>query len=363
MLSDITLTSEQFHAVKLIKKWFTTLNRKIPFILAGLAGTGKTTIIRHITNDLEIKEHQIRYCAFTGKAALVMKQKGMFATTIHSLIYEPRTDPMGKVVFRLKMSLGLDVKLIICDESSMIGKEIQGHLESYGIPILYVGDHGQLPPVSTDTTNLMLNPNFRLETIHRQALDNPIIWVANQARIGKFIKYGKYGTAVFKATPNQIGIETLKTANQIICGKNNSRKNINNQMRSYYGFTSIFPEMKDKLICLKNNSQNGLVNGMTGLCSYYDEQKHKMDFISDEDDRYSDLNVDHNIFVGTKNDKYRKMIDQFDFGYCITCHKSQGSQYDNVIVYEERLGYDNELHNRWLYTSITRAAERLIIIS
>jgi len=362
-MADITLTPEQHHAVNLIKKWFTSSHKKTPFILAGLAGTGKTTIIKHITNDLEIKDYQIRYCAFTGKAALVMKSKGMLATTIHSLIYEPRTDEMKKVKFVRKSNLGADVRLIICDESSMIGKVIQGDLESYSIPILYVGDHGQLPPVGDDVTNLMFNPNFRLETIHRQALDNPIIWIANQARKGKFIEYGKYGSTVFKTTASKIGIDALKIADQIICGKNISRKNINKQMRDYYGFISEYPQVNDKLICLKNNSQNGLVNGMTGTCMSFDESKFRMDFMSDEGDNYDDLIVDYNIFKGTKSDKYNKMIDQFDFGYCITCHKSQGSQYNNVIVYEERLGFDKEMHNRWLYTSITRAAEKLIIIS
>ena len=362
---DITLSPEQYHAVKLIKKWFTGSHRKIPFILAGLAGTGKTTIIKHITNDLEIKDYQIKYCAFTGKAALVMKSKGMWATTIHSLIYEPRTDDMKRVTFVRKPNLGTDVKLIICDEASMIGKTIQADLESYGIPILYVGDHGQLPPVGDDITNLMLTPNFRLETIHRQALDNPIIWIANQARLGKYIEHGKYGSTVFKTTPEKIGIDSLKVADQIICGKNISRKNINSQMREYYGFESKYPEVNDKLICLKNNSQNGLVNGMTGKCVSFEVKGnlYRLNFESDEQETFSDLMIDHHIFNGTKADKYNKMIDQFDFGYCITCHKSQGSQYDKVVVYEERLGYDKDSHNRWLYTAITRAAEKLIIIS
>jgi exodeoxyribonuclease-5 len=358
----ITLTDEQFKATNLIKDWFVSSKNINPFILAGLAGTGKTTIIKHITENLDIEDHNIRFCAFTGKAAMVMRQKGMPATTIHSLIYEPRTDEITKkVIFNLKGHLGYGIKLIICDESSMIGKVIQAHLESFKIPILYVGDHGQLPPVSEDITNLMLNPNFRLETIHRQALDNPIIWIANQARLGKYIKHGKYGSTVFKATHNQIGIETFKHTDQIICGKNITRKNINNQMRSYYQRGSTFPMIQDKLICLKNNSQNGLVNGMTGVCDSFDEKKYKMDFISDEGDVYGDLTIDYNIFKDTKQDKYLRKVDQFDFGYCITCHKSQGSQWNNVVVYEERLG-DNTIHNRWLYTAITRSCEKLIII-
>jgi ATP-dependent exoDNAse (exonuclease V) alpha subunit len=362
-MSDITLTDEQYQAVILINEWFISSGRSVPFVLAGLAGTGKTTIIRHAADELGIKEHQIRYCAYTGKAALVMKSKGMFATTIHSLIYEPRTDPeTKKVEFRKKSTLG-DVKIIICDEASMIGKAIQADLESFRIPVLYVGDHGQLEPVSSDTTNLMLTPNCRLETIHRQALDNPIIWIANQARLGKQIKYGKYGSTVFKTTPDKVGIDMMKSANQIICGKNATRKNINDQMRDYFKLDSKYPQRNDKLICLKNNSQNGLVNGMTGTCLFFDEKKFKLDFVSDEGEEYDNLSIDFHIFNGTKAERYNRMIDQFDFGYCITCHKSQGSQYSNVIVFEERLGYEQDSHNRWLYTAITRAADKLIILS
>jgi exodeoxyribonuclease-5 len=209
----------------------------------------------------------------------------------------------------------------------------------------------------------MLNPDYRLETIHRQALDNPIIWVANQARLGKTLKFGKYGTTVLKTKSDKIGIDTLLNANQIICGKNVTRTNFNNQLRDYHGFTTKYPQENDKMICLKNNSQNGLINGMTGKCVSFNPKKYTMTFLSDEDDLYEDLLVDANIFNGTKSEKYNRMIDQFDYGYCITGHKSQGSQYDRVIVYEERLGFDQDLHNRWLYTTITRAINKLIIIS
>lgn len=359
----ITLTSEQHHAIKLVKKWFNSKSeRKIPFILSGPAGSGKTVLATNITPELGLKEHQVRFCSYTGKSSLVMRKKGMPATTIHSLIYEPRTDERKRVFFQLKSSLGTDVKLILCDESSMIGKIIQADLESFGIPILYIGDGNQLPPISEDITNLMLTPNFRLETIHRQALENPIIWIATQIRKGKYIKHGKYGSTVLKTNPSNIGIETLKKADQIICGKNVTRRNINSQMRDYYGFTSIFPQEKDKLICLKNNSQNGLINGMSGICLYYNEKKNSLDFRNDEEESYLDLTIDKSIFEGVQSEKWKKDIESFDFGYCITGHKAQASQYENVIVYEERLG-DQEFHNRWLYTCVTRSSEKLIILS
>lgn len=360
-MSDITLTDEQFGAVKVIKKWFSSKSeRKIPFILAGLAGTGKTSIAKHIIDDLKLKEYQVRYCSFTGKATMVMRNKGMPATTIHKLIYEPKTGKDNKVYFVKKYTLDKNIKLIVCDESSMVGKTIQQDLESFNVPILYIGDHGQLPPVSEDITNLMLKPNYKLETIHRQALDNPIIWIANQARLGNIIKYSRYGDTVLKAPKEKITINTLKNADQILCGKNVTRQNMNFQLREFYGFTSTYPEINDKLICLRNDNGTGLINGMIGKCIRFDETKNKLDFESDENDFFQDLSIDYKIFEG-KTTEYNKKIQQFDYSYCVTTHKFQGSQANNVIVYEERLG-DHNFHKKWLYTAITRASERLVII-
>lgn len=359
---DIILTDEQNKAVDMIKDWYVKEEHQT-FILAGLAGTGKTTVLKYIRECLCISN--IAYCSYTGKAARVMTNKGTPATTIHSLIYEAKEyiDVNGKrqVSFELKESLG-SVELIIVDECSMIGKSIQQDLESFGIDILYVGDHGQLPPISDQVSNLMLTPNVRLETIHRQALDNPIIWCANRVRQGKPLSYGKYGTTVLKTTRDKINVEILSRADQILCGKNITRTKINDDMRNFYGFKSIFPEENDKLICLQNNKKNGLVNGMTGKCKYFNDKKYNMDFINDEGEQFLDLTVDCTIFKKIKSDKYFSHIDKFDFGYAITVHKFQGSESNNIIVFEEQFG-DNEFHAKWLYTAITRSSEKLIIVS
>lgn len=363
-MSVITLTDEQNTAVRMIKKWFKNkMENKIPFVLAGVAGSGKTSCLKYIINELDISN--VAFCSFTGKAARVMTNKGNPATTIHSLIYEPKEykDENGKkrVYFELKKTLG-SLQLIVVDECSMIGKSIQTDLQSYDIPILYIGDHCQLPPINDSTSNLMISPNFKLETIHRQALDNPIIWCANQVRMGKTLPYGKYGFTMIKMKKDNTKTEMLSRADQILCGKNVTRNFINDTMREFYGYKSVFPESNEKVICLQNNNKLGLVNGMTGKCDFFDTKNYKMDFFSDEDEKFFDLSIDYSIFKKIKNDTYRRNIEKFDFGYCITVSKSQGSEWDNIALFEERFG-DNSFHAKWLYTGITRARQKLVIIS
>jgi len=315
---NIILTDEQNYAIKLIKKWFNSYKKHIPFVLAGYAGTGKSTVVSKISEELNISDYNIRYVAYTGKAALVMKNKGLEATTIHSLIYEPREDEKGDIYFKKLYKLASSIKLIIVDEASMIGKELQKDLESFRIPILYVGDSGQLPPISKDIISLMNNANFTLQKIHRQALDNPIIWLSNEVRQGKYIKPGRYGESVLKT--NNLHFETLTKSNQILCGKNATRININNQMRKGYGFNNIYPEVNDKLICLRNNNLNGLINGMLGKCVNFNEKKSKLNFMSDENELFKNLKIHKGIFTN-EDIKYQKDIESFDYGYTITTHK------------------------------------------
>lgn len=362
----IELTPEQAKAISEIKTWFknryTTFPPR-PFKLAGLAGTGKSTLVPYIIDDLGLDDSQVRYCAYTGKAALVLRKKGLPATTIHKLIYKPVELPDGKVIFVKNFQMDFGVKLILVDESSMVDKKLQEDLESYGIPVLYIGDHGQLPPVSSDIANIMLHPDYRLETIHRQAMDNPIIWIAHQARQGMKIKVGSYGNKVQKLTHKNFRDEHMWKASQILCGKNATRNVINQKFRVQAGFhTSPYPLPEDKLICLKNSSANGLINGMIGACINYDIDTHMLSFESDED-LYYNLPVVDCIFLGSKPEKYIKEVEQFDFGYAITVHKSQGSQFEKVLLIEEQLAGGSDNHRRWLYTGITRAIDKLIIVS
>ena len=253
------------------------------------------------------------------------------------------------------------VKLIICDESSMVGTAIKSDLESFGIPVLYIGDCGQLPPVSKDQLNLMAYPDYVLNTIHRQALDNPIIRLAHMVRTGQDIGFGRYGDSCFVIPESRMQDEFLLSADQVICGFNNTRKWLNARIRDLMGFSGELPAPGDKLICLKNNNEMGLVNGMLGTCVNYDARGRYLDFTNDDGVAYECLDIDDQVFLGGSV-YYQRGIEQFDFGYALTTHKFQGSEAPKVVVYEELFGNDEEMHRRWRYTAVTRASERLLLV-
>lgn len=363
----IKLTEEQEIAVESVVNWFHfEKTKKKKFVLAGLAGTGKSSILPFIIKKIDLTDVNVACVAYTGMASLVMNRKGMKnAQTIHSLIYEMQTviDNEGNVSkeFVKRNYINHDIKLIICDEASMVSVKIQNDLESFRIPVLYIGDHGQLPPISNASSNILLKPDIKLETIHRQALENPIISLAHMAREGNHIPYGKYGDNVLKIRLENLKESSMVSADQLLCGLNSTRRTINKQFREIYGYKGLYPNKNDKLICLNNNWKKGLINGMTGICEEYIIKQRKLSFYN-EINEWKDLIIDPIIFEGGKAE-YVKNVDQFDYGYCVTVHKFQGSQADKIILFDEKMNNDVDYYAKWLYTGITRAVEKLIIVS
>lgn len=426
------LNKQQTVAKDKIAKWFkeTEHGGKRIFTLAGYAGTGKTFLINYlIEHVLNIDKAKIATVTPTGKAASVLIQKGTSACTIHRLIYTCKeTDEVDnkgkkKLKFVRKKSLP-EYELIILDEVSMIGKRIMEDLIGFGIPILAVGDPGQLPPVLSERHDLLVKPDCTLTEIVRQSEDDPIIQVATMARNGEYIPYGKYGDSVYVVSRNVIKEENfnniLLKADQIICGKNETRFYLNNYVRDLLGFNSIMPEQNDKVICLQNNYEISLdnagkfplVNGNIGYVQKFEEMdndlalmKFKVEFL--EEDTPELFAVDNGWFLKgeftydphqqiyfldngkiapqrslTKRnvlseEEYREYISeelhnrnhtkkeeqicQFDYGYAISCHKAQGSEFDKVVLFDESKYFPGE-SKRWLYTAITRAKKKLIII-
>src|SRR4029079_19254726 len=116
------------------------------FRLFGYAGTGKTTLAKHIAAGVDGK---VLFAAFTGKAAMVMRHKGCErASTIHSLIYRPLDSDSEVPSFELWDNAPAgNAKLIVIDECSMVDAELGRDLLSFGVPLLVLGDPAQLPPV------------------------------------------------------------------------------------------------------------------------------------------------------------------------------------------------------------------------
>lgn len=388
-VTDIALTPMQQEAVKAIDNWFRNGSEQT-FFLAGYAGTGKTTLVHYVIKKLRLRLSHVAFACYTGKAALVLTQKakGRFrGHTIHHLIYNLVMDKTGRMVFVKKGKEELaHIKLIVIDEASMVDGKIMKDLKSFGKKILFIGDQGQLPPVSQkgneEFVKMFNNPDFALTEIHRQAEGNPIIHLSMLARTKQPIQYGWYGKEVL--VMNQMEWQSVKekvytTADQIICGYNRTRQSLNQDIRRYLGFTDDLPQVGDKLICTRNNwgkniQDISLVNGMTGYVqevNYNVKQNYKItrDVIEIKfrpdftDECFEQLYLVSDHFKGNE---YKllpheyNIYCEFDFGYAITCHKSQGSQWEKVVVINEVL--DTENHHKWLYTAITRSSSKLVLV-
>lgn len=368
----ITLSSEQSSALDHITTWFrqcrlvastNALKGIQEFKLGGYAGTGKTTMIRHIITELRVA---VAVCAFTGKAAFVLKRKGIPASTIHSLIYKPEVDDKTKeVTFILRQPEDLQIDLIIVDEASMVSHELYHDLKTFNKPILFVGDPGQLEPIG-DNPNLMKVTDFTLSTIHRQALDSPIIGLATEIRTkGQIYDPRKFGThegLVFQT--KVLKPEVIYAVDQVICALNKTRAAVNAKFRHDKGFGNFDGlHVGEKLICLKNDSTLGVFNGQI---MYVHEIREERPLWYDCVVEYEGIDGKHRIPIWSEpfyrelheKDRPPKLVAKCDFGYCITCHKAQGSEWDRVLVVDEWMGRVWDMA-RWRYTAVTRASKEL----
>lgn len=359
---------QQSAALKSVDKWFFDKKKKPFFYVAGYAGTGKTTLAKHFAEHVN---GDVCYAAFTGKAALVMRKNGCGgARTIHSLIYIAEVnEKTGEVTFRLnRESVLTDASLLIVDECSMVDEELGKALLSFRVPILVLGDPAQLPPVAGAGFFTTGEPDVMLTEIHRQAEENPIIYLASQIRNGIYPDYGEYGES---RIIQKSATTDLLEAEQILVGRNITRDDVNRKMRKLLNFREDFPLPKEKLICLKNDKDVGIFNGGMFTVEENLQQKYKTNFLhlrvqnDDQEDTLPILVKIHKSFffdeVSKPDWKMLKNSQEFDYGYAITCHKSQGSQWNNVLIFDESWCF-RDMWQRWLYTAVTRASEKITIL-
>lgn len=377
-MSDITLTDEQNQAIKGFMNWFKSFNihsSKRFHYISGPAGTGKTTICKYILDELESNNIFVCCCTFTGKASVNFTEKTKYTSnTIHSVIYKPVFKD-GKVIdWKLNFydSPILISDLILIDEISMVYKELWEDLLKYNKPILVFGDPYQLPPVNND---LLFNEDdfdFLLKTVHRQALDNPIIRLSKEVREGKNIPYGTYGDKVVKIRQDEFSLRNLNKFDQVICGKNDTRRELNAFMRKLKGYNTILPSVNEKLICLRNNREmnsfNGQIYTSTSDVLSNDKRRGVFDIYLEND--YKDVErftIFEDEFTNNIREERWKILKknpwfcQFDYGYVISCHKSQGSEWNNVCVFDESYCFRDD-RKKWEYTAITRARDKLLIL-
>jgi ATP-dependent exoDNAse (exonuclease V) alpha subunit len=360
-------SAEQAEVIRTVEAWIakaTAKGRKrvpLRFTFGGHAGTGKTTIVAHL-----LRRHRAKVATFTGKAAHVLNNKGVPATTIHSLIYwcfqacttcgkgEEKCECQGaRFEMRYSKVPELDADIVIIDEASMVAEPLLEDLESYRVPVLYVGDHGQLEPVGEDP-GLMKAPDIKLETIHRQAAGSPIIRFAHHVRQGgdpaEFAS--EDDMIVYRGMPSD-----LRPYDVILCGYNRMRVAVNAKVRRQLGYTGARPVKGERVICLRNNREHGLFNGMLAIVERCDGQT--LDVVDAMGTKYKRLPIESRQFGAEQTLRDAdKDATLWDFGYAITVHKSQGSEFDRVLVLEqiaERL-WDAK---RWRYTAATRASQHL----
>lgn len=365
--TEIKLTDEQESATGMVEAWIDD-HLEQEFRLGGFAGTGKTTVIRELTSRLDMR---CAVASFTGKAVAVLRSKGVKAAqTLHRLMYDPipGTSPPQ---FEKKKDLSFD--LVVVDEASMVSEQLYADLKSFGIRILFVGDPGQLEPVGDDPY-LMARPDVVLSTIHRQALGSPILKFAEKVRKGKM-------PWMVGSVDRTDGIEgrlelcepprfwkLVADADQVICGFNRTRHELNSQLRAEKAFHMEALNVGERLICLRNNRWLGIFNGMILIVKRIIGESNGS-YIVHVDDEYGNEIKFLNIWKGqlgsdpmTEHEirnHVPKMTALCDYGYAITAHKSQGSEWDTVAVFEE-IWEEKWEPARWRYTAATRAAVNLV---
>jgi exodeoxyribonuclease V len=397
---------QQVRALDKVSRW--DKSRQPFFLLAGYAGTGKSTLAKHFSEGAG----EVGYACFTGKAAHVLRSNGIpSATTIHSLIYTPRDKGhdhleklrrqyetalqsefetldegerekwrheqarLGKAIAAEKENLKrpdfflntesplYDLDLLIVDEYSMVDERMGRDLLSFGVPILALGDPGQLPPVQ-GRCFFTGDPDVMLTEIHRQARDNPIIRMSAEVREGRPLAPGEYGSSrvirVRSVKPAELG-DVVDGGDQVLVGTNATRRQYNAAIRKRRGYEAPYPERGEKVVCLRNNHLLGLLNGQTMevLSSQRQKEFVKLHLV-DDDGRKIHCHAHAEMFGGGEVDLGRqKLANEFDYGYALTVHKAQGSQWKDVVLVDEWRFKDRA---KWLYTGITRAAGSITVL-
>ena len=402
---------QQDAALRAVDAWIRDPSAPQVYRLFGYAGTGKTTMARHLAEGVD---GVTLFGAYTGKAAHVLRQKGCSgASTIHSLIYVSRDkgqahlkkleaeyaaayaelkgeaaededvstnrvmqtlrqkideerERLSQPTFTLNRDSEVQrAELVVIDECSMVDGQMGQDLLSFGTKVLVLGDPAQLPPVRGAgffTENV--EPDTMLTEIHRQARDNPIIHLATLAREGARLDDGDYGES--QVTGRKLNPDEVLAFDQVLVGRNKTRHACDRRIRALLGHEEGLPVKDDRLVCLRNNHDVGLLNGAIWYCEEFGGNGGDTCILTirPENQEFTivvEAHVHH--FLGREgqlNWWERNDAQEFDYGYALTCHKAQGSQWDETLIFDESYCFRKDRH-RWLYTAITRAAERVVI--
>lgn len=387
---------QQDAALLKFKRWWDAGKEGNLFHIFGFAGTGKTTLAIELATSIG---GNVAYAAYTGKAASVMRSKDCHgSTTIHQLIYTTQQQSKLRLVelerkkmeatepeeverleaeikkerenlLRPSFTLNEDsrakkVDLIIIDEVSMVDERVGRDLMSFNVPILVLGDPAQLPPVKGSGFFMTGEPEVTLTEVHRTALDNPVLHLATRIREGGVIAIGDYGESrVISRAKLEQGASL--EYDQVIVGRNRTRVGANMSIRSQLGFEGDIPQVQDKLICLKNNHQLGIMNGtLYRVLEAQQDSGYEILMRLESEDNNAEVEVEAypQPFKGEEVPRWSfEGLEEFAYGYAVTCHKAQGSEWPNVFIVDESNVFRSDAR-KWLYTAITRASNKVMVV-
>lgn len=354
-------TNSQQIALDAIASW----NKRGRFVMKGPAGSGKSTVMAKAIEILG----GATLLAPTGKAAVRLTETtGQQATTVHAAIYRAFKDRRGDLRFQTRSDMEQG-GIAIVDESSMVTERMAADLEKCFDGVLYIGDHYQLPPVKAADWFGSQQPDAELTEVLRQALDSPILALVTAIRQGKPTPVSCMSDELM--IKSAATVSDLLSVDQVICATNKSRESLNSLMRGKLGRQGPL-QVGDRLINLRNvaKGEQYICNGAQGDVLEVKDEKFRILFDSG-DEVVCPVTTDESLF----NRKYEMQDDNggrdkppgdlllVDMAYCVTGHKSQGSQWDSVLVYDDS-GYMQSASERckWTYTTLSRAAKRLVWI-
>ena len=401
--NPLEYTDDQKNALEAAASFLRDPNRR-SFVLAGYAGTGKTTLLENIAGYIRQQKSECLLTAPTNRAVRVLAEKmpADSGRTLHSMLYGT-PDEQGNWVPRVEFERN---QVVVCDEASMVGQQVHNDLldriTAAGAKLIYTGDSFQLPPVGNDP-KLLLAPDCTLKQVMRQAAESSILSLATTVRtLGRKVLPAGSESGVALSTPRAVLVSFLMDLQKgrdcvFICGKNESRIEINRKARTAkFGVNcGSAPRPGDRLICIANGPN---VNGETLTVEHIAWcQDVTIGIRSNAAGSASSIQKVPAFMAGINHAKYllipeiampsvyhgQLVVDRKSFGgdwsvenkrtnrwelnksavniatyaYAITAHKSQGGQWGKVYVNQDAFVTDA----RWFYTAITRATEELVI--
>ena len=368
-------------------------------VISGYAqvGTGKSTLVKFIIDALDVDQDKVAYATYTGKAAEVLRKKGNpNAMTLHKLLYDSIPRQGGGFIRIPKKQL--DYSIVVVDEVSMVPKTMVDMLLAHRVYVIFLGDPFQLPQIDKKEIHTLLDkPHIFLDQVMRQAAESEIIQLTMKIRNGEDIPF-MHGKEVIVAPKAELVTGHLTWADIIICATNKTRHNMNRQKRELLGYSGVL-QTGERIIVKRNywedcdEDGNALVNGTVGtvanpyesfvrIPSYVKNDRRDLPLIGciftpDGGKSFDTFEIDKDYLLkeepcvdwrvsyqlGKLKPKIGDILPkQATYGYALTCHAAQGSEFDKVLVIEESFPFDKVEHQRWLYTAATRAAEKLVLV-